>query len=404
MPLNLGITTRASGEEIWQTNPPAGSIEVWRDATGYKAMVAADYFTAGGVTSPKTSVRNVFNGSRTVTADFFNIHVFDPATVGVPRDIDYAGIRIHDAKGPVTGSGMRWPNINTSAGVYSFADLFSVADLFYAAGKKLHFMSYGTPNRCAATTPGTGKYDDSTYRATNQPLTAGGLLEYADWGTQLATLFNGSTHGFIESIEDYNEQNYTGYWAGTHAQAATKCRVLRNAVRAVNAAVKIVAPTIQEPESTGGPWLTTYLAASDGAAGTGKDNLDVCGIHLYPPKYNYGLAWSQYDTVRTILDAAGLTTTEVWNTETGVLFDPQRTIPAAWKAKALKRHQALCAAKGVKRNFWYTYDNPDIAMTSAEKDAWSYVRGVLLSGPITNCNILPDETVCITVNGRDYSF
>lgn len=405
MPIDLSTTTRPSGETIWATSPPIDAIEIWRDASGYKAMSPADFYTVNGVTSPKTSVRNVFNGSRTITPDFFNLHIYNPASIGVPSDIEYAGIRIHDLSGPVNGSGLRWHNIHTGTGAFGWSNLDAVVDPFYAAGKTLLYMAVCTPNWCSSTTPNSGKYDNgTTFMASNQPPSVAGKTEWAAFATALATRYNGSTHGLIDTYEVWNEVNYTSYWTGTHAQYAELLRLFRNALRAVNASIKVGAPTIQEPESTGSPWLTTFLAASDGAAGTGKDHMDYAFIHLYPPKYNFGLAWSQVDAVRTILDAAGKTTLDIWNTETGVLFDPQRTISDTWKAKVLKRTLALCAAKGVKRYYWYTYDNPDMMMTSAEKNAWAEIRGVLLSGAITNCNILPDERVCITIGGQEHTF
>ena len=132
--------------------------------------------------------------------------------------------------------------------------------------------------------------------------------------------------------------------------------------------------------------------------------MDYCFVHLYPPKYNFGIAWDQVDRVRTILDGVGKTTMEIWNTETGVLYDPARVIDDKWKARMVRRTLALCAAKGVKRYFWYTYDNPDMSMSSLEKDAWAEMRDVLIGNNISNCNILPDERVCITVAGRDYTY
>ncbi len=391
---------------------PADALEVWCDGTQTHAITPSLFHQPNGVTSPKGTVKNVFNGTRSVDESFFNLHIYDPATVGVPSDIDYYGVRIHDVRGPSNGAGLRWHNIHTSAGVFDWSNLDAVADQFFAADKKLLYMAICTPDWCASATPGTGKYDNGTsFTGSNQVPSPAGKTQWANFATALATRYNGSGHGLIDTYEIWNEVNYSSYWAGTHAQYAELLRLFRNAVRAVNASLKVGAPTIQEPEGTGDDWLSAFLPASDGAGRVGGDHMDYCFVHLYPPKYNFGVAWDQIDRVRTILDGAGKTSLEIWNTETGVLADfgadgvsRQRVLTPEWKARMLRRSLALCAAKGVKRYFWYTYDNPDMSMSSLEKDAWAEMRDVLIGNNITNCNILPDERVCITIAGRDYTY
>lgn len=405
MPADNGNAVRPSGETIWTDSPPTNAIETWRDGATYRSIAPSDFHTSGGVSSPKTSVRSVFSGSMSVDEKFFNVHIYDPAVTGIPADIDYYGVRLHDVKGPVTGEGLRWHNIDKVGG-YQWGNLDAVADQISAAGKDMLYMVICTPDRYASATPGNGKYDGGTgaFVGSNQVPSAGGETALAAFGTALAQRYNGVAKGKISTYEVWNEVNYSSYWAGTHAQYAKILRLFRNAVRAVDPNLLVGAPTIQEPEGTGDDWLLAFLSASDGAAGTGKDHMDYCFTHLYPPRYNFGVAWDQIDRVRTILDNAGKSALEIWNTETGVLLDPQRTISEAWKAKMVKRTLALCAAKGVRRYYWYTYDNPDMAMSAPMKDAWQYMRSLLIGATITNCNILPDERVCITINGMDYVF
>lgn len=403
---DLGIVTNAgTGAVAPQAGIPSDVLEVWSDGATFRAARVADRYTPGGLSSPKGSVKNVFQGSRTVDGTFFNLHIYDPAVVGVPSDIGYYGVRLHDAKGPVTGEGLRWHNIDKTTG-YDWRNLDVVADQLAAAGKDMLYMTMCTPDRYASATPGTGKYDGGGggFTGSNQVPTSPGRTAWVNFATALANRYNGGAHGRISTYEIWNEVNYSSYWAGTQAQYADLLRIFRNAVRTVDATLKVGAPTIQEPEGTGNAWLSSFLGASDGAAGTGKDHLDYCFIHLYPPKYNFGVAWNQVDLVRATLDGAGKTSTEIWNTETGVLKDPARVIDEAWKARMVRRTLALCAAKGVKRYYWYTYDNPDMSMSSAMKDAWNEMRDVLIGNTIQNCNILPDERVCITINGQEYTY
>ena len=77
---------------------------------------------------------------------------------------------------------------------------------------------------------------------------------------------------------------------------------------------KVVGPIVQEPETggTGNAYLQSFLSASDGAVGTGKDWIDVCGIHMYPPKYNYQVHANQISNVQASLTAAGVGSLEIW--------------------------------------------------------------------------------------------
>lgn len=406
MPSDLGLKTDAgTGVVSPRDGIPPDAMEVWGDGSTFRAVTPRDSHAPGGVSSTKNTIKNVFQGSRSVDGSFFNIHIHDPSVVGIPTDIDYYGVRIHDTKGPITGEGLRWHNIDKATG-YEWNNLDAVVDALATAGKDMLYMAMCTPDRYASATPGNGKYDGGGggFTGSNQVPTTAGKTAWAAFATALANRYNGGAHGRIGTYEIWNEVNYTSYWAGTHAQYAELLRLFRNAVRAVDATLRVGAPTIQEPEGTGDDWLTTFLDASDGAAGTGKDHLDYCFVHLYPPRYNFGIAWDQVDRVRTILTAAGKGSLEIWNTETGVLFDPARVISEEWKARMIRRTLALCAAKGVRRYYWYTYDNPDMAMSSPMKDAWQEMRDILVGNTIQNCNILPDERVCITVNGREYTY
>lgn len=413
MQSDLGLVTDGTTSVVApQSGRPPGELETWNDGATYRAVSYRDRYTPGGVASPKSTVRNVFQGSRTVNGDFFNVHLYDPGANGIPTDIDYYGVRLHDTRGPVTGEGLRWHNIDKVGG-YDWRNLDAVVDALATRSKDILYMAICTPDRYASANPGNGKYDGGSgvFTGSNQYPSAGGKTAWAAFATALAQRYNGGAHGRIGTYEVWNEVNYGSYWAGTQAQYAELLRLFRNAVRAVDNTLKVGAPTIQEPEGSGNAWLTTFLAASDGAAGVGADNMDYCFVHLYPPVYNFAIAGcpqrnlsAQIPLVQTALTNAGKGSLEIWNTETGVLFDPARVIDETWKARMVKRSLALCAAMGVKRYYWYTYDNPDISMSSLMKDAWQEMRGVLIGNAIQNCNVLPDERVCITINGRDFTY
>lgn len=402
MPQNLGNTVRPSGESIWAVDPPSDMIELYRSAGNYFAIVPADFYTPGGVTSPKNSIVNLFNGTRTCPADFFGIHIYDIATTGVPNDIYYTNVRLHDMKGPVDGSGIRWNNINTSAGVRNFANLDRIVDTLANAGKDQSYMFIGTPNFCATSNPNTSKYDNgTTFRASNQPPNATGKAEAAAFITALCQRYDGKQHGRLNSIEVFNETNYNGYWAGTAAELAELCYIVYTNALAVNPNIKILAPTIQEPEGTGAAWATSYLAANNNNGGVGANTIHVFSIHEYPPRYNYGIGSTQINIVNPIKAAAGISALPTWNTETGILFDPERSIDDDWKGRALAKSMFIAAFMGVARYYQYTYDNPSIAMSPRQKWWWNWTVDQLFSGTLQNLNQIKGDSLCATIGGRD---
>lgn len=396
MPTTIAIVTNAAGQKIPATAYPADAIEVWEESGSMKCLTNADLFTYPPLSSPASSITSVLNGSVTVASTFFGMHVQQSDNIARACDeLPFSIARSHDS-----GSGLRWHSLNpTTAGVYDWTNSDEWVNAMWAQGKQICFLLGFTPNWAAASTPGTGKYDNgTTVTGSNQP--PANFTNWSNFCTAIATRYSAK----VKYWEIWNETNYTSYWAGTAAQLAQLTRLASQAIKAVDATAKIVAPIVQEPETggTGNAYLGTFLDASDGAAGTGKLWVDICGIHMYPPKYNYQVHKNQIDNVKATLAARSLSSLEIWNTETGVLQGVAFTEDI--KVKWLKRSLVLSAACGVARYFWYTYDNPLMFMGEPEKAAWREVRAVLLSGAMTGCNLAPDGRVACTIAGRNYLF
>lgn len=395
MPTTIAVAATAAGQSVPAQPLPADVIEAWQESGVYKCLTTADLYTYPPPTSPQSSITGVLNGSITVAETFFGMHV--QQTENIPQacnELPFAIARSHDS-----GGGMRWHSLNPSNGTYDFSNTDTWVDAMRAQGKEIIFLLGFTPNWAATSTPGTGKYDNgTTVTGSNQPPS--NMTYWSTFCTQVATRYNGR----IKYYEIWNETNYSSYWAGTAAQLAQMTRLASQAIKAVDATAKIVAPIVQEPETggTGNAYLQSFLDASDGAAGTGKDWVDIVGIHMYPPKYNYQVHKNQIDNVAATLAARSLSAKKIWNTETGVLQGV--SIDDGTQAKWLKRSMLLSAALGIERYFWYSYDNPLMYMTEADKRAWREVRTVLLSGAITGCNIASDGRVAATIGGRNYVY
>lgn len=395
MPTTVATVTNGAGQVVPASAFPPDTFEVYQSGGAYQCLTTADLFTYPPPSSPRSSITGVLAGSRIVASSFFGLHVEKVANIAAAAsETPFAMARSHDS-----GSGMRWHNINPSSGTFVWTNPDAWVNAMVAQGKEILFMLGFTPNWASASTPSTGKYDDGvTTRATNQPP-----ANIADWDayvTAVATRYN----GVIKYYELWNECNYSSYWAGTAAQLAQLTRRASQIIKAIDATAKIVGPVVQEPENggTGNAYLQSFLAASDGAVGTGKDWIDVCGIHMYPPKYNYQVHKEQYDNVLASLTAAGKGALEIWNTETGVLQGT--SVDDVVQSKWLARSMVLAAALGVARYCLYGYDNDVMGMTARDKAYWREVRTALLSGTMTGCNIAPDGRVACTINGKNYIY
>lgn len=396
MPTTIATKVNGAGQTIPAAAFPADTFEVYQDVGGYQCLTTADLFTYPPPASPKSSITGVLAGSRTVSASFFGLHVQRVANIpAAVAQVPFALARCHDAS-----DGTRWHNIqpvNSVGFVWDSTDRW--VDAMVAQGKEILFMLGFTPDWAAASTPNTGKYDNgTTARATNQPPAV-----IADWDAYVSAVATRYL-GKIKYYELWNECNYTNYWAGTVAKLAELTRRASQIIKAIDPTAKIVGPIVQEPENggTGNAYLQSFLAASDGAVGTGKDWIDVCGIHMYPPKYNFDVHKQQYDNVLASLTAAGKGGLEIWNTETGVLQGTgvDDIVQSKWIARSL----LLSAALGVTRYCLYGYDNDVMGMTERDKTYWREVRTVLLSGTMTGCNIAPDGRVAATINGKNYLY
>lgn len=358
-------------------------------------MTDADLHTYPPPSSPENSIVSVRTTPISVGESFFGMHV--QLTSNIPaafRDLPIRTVRVHDSAG-----GTRWHNINPANGTFVWTNTDEWVNAMLSRGVELMFLLGFTPDWAAASTPNTGKYDNgTTVRASNQPPS--NMAFWDTFVTAVATRYAGR----IRLYEIWNEPNYTNYWAGTQAQLAEMHRRAYQIIKGIDSGARIVGPVVQEPETggTGNAYLDGFLKASDGATGTGKDWIDICGIHMYPPRYNFEIHKNQIDNVRATLTANGVGSLPIWNTETGALqgdtYDD--TVQAKWLARSF----VLAAACGVERYYWYTYDNPQMFMTNLDKEAFLRVRQILLSGSMTGCNICSDGRVACTVAGRNYIF
>lgn len=395
MTTTISTVINGTGVRVPSQPFPADTIEIWTSGTDYICTTDADLHVYPPLTTPRQKITSVRSSSISISPDYFGMHVQLMANAATAlREISFDTVRSHDSGGV---GGCRWHTVNPSNGVFAYANPDAFIDTYSAAGKKVMLMLGFTPDWASATTPNTGHYDNgTTARATNQPPS-----NTAYWDAYVSAMVTRYL-GKIQYLEIWNEVNYPSYWSGSAAQLAVLTRRASQVAKAIDPTIKIVGPIIQEPETggTGAAYLASFLTASDGATGTGKDWIDICGVHMYPPVYNFQVHKNQYDNVLAELTAVGKGSLDIWNTETGVLQGT--SIVDDVQAKWIKRSLALCAILGVRKYWLYAYDNTVMFMTDKDKEAYREARSVLLSGPISGCNIAPDGRVAFTANGVNY--
>lgn len=354
----------------------------------YRVISKRDMFVYPPPSSIGGSITNVFSGSKQIQESFFGLHVQLPENIPrAVKSLRFYSIRSHDS-----GYGLRWHSLNPSNGVFIWDNADAWINACVQEGKEIIFTLGFTPDWASASTPNNGKYDNGiTARATNQPPS--NVAYWDSYCSAVATRYAGK----IKIYEIWNEVNYPSYWNGTAAQLAVLVRRANQIIKAIDPQAVIVAPIVQEPESsgTGNAYLQSFLDAGDGNTGTGKLWIDVCGIHMYPPIYNFQIHKNQIDNVKATLAARSLSI-PIWNTETGIL-EPSYGVVDEVRAKYLMRSLLLSAALGVDKYFWYSYDNSAMYMRQSQIEAWAYVRNLLLSAPIVGCNLAKDGTVAITI-------
>lgn len=380
------------GVYVPSTTPPREFAEMWFDGTDYNYNAPADFFSPPA-SSPRSTITEVFNGSATVNADFFGLHVSDASRFsdGVPVNANI--IRLHDATwGSVGPSGRtRWSKINTSAGVYDWTALDLVVDYWYSRGHEMMYCLSPTPTWASARPAEAAAYELGSAAEPSSNT------YWTDWVTAIAERYDGK----IKYWEPWNEFNGINFYSGTKAKLAELSRLAYGILKSTNASNVVLSPNVTSLSGGGSPAFDDFLTASDGAAGVGADWFDIANCHLYcSASTRMGLdTKALIDAFQAVLTARGVTA-PVWNTETGLLAPDANNLPDD-KMKHIKRSLVIAAAMGLEHWSLYTYDHDimgidDRAEYAAQWNAW---REILLSGAITRVNRLWDGRLACIIDG-----
>jgi hypothetical protein len=246
-------------------------------------------------------------------------------------DIPFGSWRLWDA-------GVAWFELEPQKGVWNFARLDSAVEL--AATHHVDvLLTLGLTPAWASSRP----HEAAGYKPGNAaPPT--NMADWEDYVRTVATRYKGRIHAY----EIWNEPNLAINFTGDPATMAEMTRRAAVILRQVDPNCIVVSASVTG--RYGLQWLDKYLTYGAG------NYVDVIGYHLYvtpdPAERMLPLAVS----IRQIMAAHGLASKPLWNTESG-WAKPKTFVSNEEAAAYLSRAYILNWLGGVKRFYWYAWDN-----------------------------------------------
>jgi hypothetical protein len=319
--------------------------------------------------APGDYVRSVlWAGSTVAPAQFMGMHIGYPASGAAAPTYGFSYFRCHDGT-------PKYFDINTSAGVYNWAQLDPIIDYHYGRGRRIIYTIYGTPQWNAAVGAGTL----GLYGRAGEGSPPASYVQFEDFVNKLVARYvaRGTP---LHAIETWNEGPLNGvisassfFW-GTAADMARMARSVKIAARAAQPSIVVLGPALDSTAA-----LTIFLNASDGSAGFGRDHLDdgaggkIISFHPYNmllPDGSGSVTEARYASpaamdaaVNSALAAGGLTaaTTVKHASEFALTWDINDVALARYndefKAAYVGRISFWLAALGWRSAMWYLHDN-----------------------------------------------
>ena len=374
---NTGITVTATSVAD-PTKSETASVTI---TPAQSAPAAPPTSTSTKPTTP--AIKESFFG-----ADFNGFGTWPP-TDGQSQVATLGAIHLWD-------DGVKWGQINTSAGVYNWATLdnwISKAqaqhlDVLYTIGDTPEFAGSIPPLPTHCLTPTS--YSCSAPKDVKTDGT-GTDANFSAFITALVTRYKGQ----IAYYELWNEADCTCYFAGTQAQLVRMGKDAAAIIRSHDPAARILSPSAHG--GTMASWFQGYIQAG------GAPNFDIVDVHMRgagPLNTTPESFLTVYADVEAQLTANKLTKLPVWDGEHGIkigeLTDPDEL------AGYVAREIALRAGVGLQRQYVYTWDDhPPIGLQGNESGtAWDVVAGWLIGHSISPCIASGTVYTCAVDNGQ----
>lgn len=287
-----------------------------------------------------------FDSPRTIDAKFFGQHYHGyPGTIAKPA-LTVTTVRSHDYS--YLSKTISWNKVETSKGVFDWTALDLWVNANELAGWDMVYVFAFPPDwAVAAAATGNAAYGGKS----DQPPD-----NNSDWTDFITAVVN--RYGTrIKYYQGWNEPNLPKYYVGTASRMATLQRLIFQTVKALQPTLTVISPSYTSVFS-GVTGLIAYLAASDGASGTGKSWFDILGYHFYCNDDSNRLMGLpvMWDGVQAAMTTAGISV-PVWATETGLITPSLKTYADADKVKLIEAYMLSLAVLGCARVIYYGYDD-----------------------------------------------
>lgn len=291
-----------------------------------------------------------------VTPDSIGMHI--NIALGPNLPIPYGIARAHSYT--KAGKFVNWRDIEVTNNNPVWGAIDEWVDFHERGGRKMIIDLSGTPDWTVAGAAAGGA--DAYGGKSNMP--PDNNSDWTDFVSQFAARFTG--RGLI--YDGWNEPNLTKYWRGataTPTRLATLHRLLYQTVKAADPSATVLSPSFTSVFSgvdgaTGetGTGLKQFLAASDGASGTGAQWFDHLSYHFYSNDSALrptGLE-RMWRGIQDQLKIAGRSSADVWCTETGMIDPAFGTIEPSYREGLMRAYMYSLFALGCKKVLWFSFD------------------------------------------------
>jgi|HubBroStandDraft_4_1064222.scaffolds.fasta_scaffold14166_3 hypothetical protein len=278
---------------------------------------------------------------------YFGLHIHRAATTTSWPSVPFRSWRLWDAA-------VNWLKLEPGRGVWQFATLDRCVALAEQHQVQV-ILTLGRTPQWASARP------DEMAGSRRNPAPGGAAppKNLSDWQNYVRIMVT-RYKGRIEAYEIWNEPNLMNYYSGSPEQMITLAREAYTIIKEVDPAALVVAPSAVGP--TGAAWLEQYFRLG------GASYADVIGYHFYMGAAEPELMLDRIREVQRVMAKSNINK-PLWDTENGCCFPvPKSFTSEREKSAYVARLYILDWAAGVRRLYWYSWDNQELSIAFTESD------------------------------------
>lgn len=265
----------------------------------------------------------------TIPRSYFGMHIHR-----LTRGTNWPSVPFYSIR--LLASGVEWFYLEPKSAKFDFNLLDTYVNLSQQKNIEILLPLVFTPQWASAR-----PNEPSAY---NKPGLAAEPKNISDWINYVRAV--GMRYkGKINCYEIWNEPNVKLFFSGSVDQMVLLTKTAHDTLKEIDPKIKIVSPS---PDGKGQAWLDEFLSKGGG------NYVDIIGFHFYvmpgPPEDMV----SSIQRVKYIMKKHGINK-PLWNTEAG--WDRQKTLTDKEAAAYVARSYILNWAEGVKRFYWYAWDD-----------------------------------------------